>query len=191
MTRMEHLEARTLWNTGPPRLRYEEATIDVALKAATEFDAIAVLASAVQGRRTTAERLLGVVAARERVARRAFLVSVLTDIAEGTCSVLERVYLQRVERAHGLPRAARQVPGVASSKRVYRDAEYEGLIIELDGCPGGRCSTGLARRRGRWPLCSPSEAGPGRRPRVALHATYAVDWCSIVAPINRIDGCRG
>lgn len=133
VSRMEHLDARALWNTSPPRLRYEEATLDVALDAATEFDAIAVLANAVQGRRTTAARMLSSLAGRQRVARRGWLRSILRDIAEGTCSVLEHGYLTRVERAHGLPRARRQGAEATSSRRIYRDVEYDTLIVELDG----------------------------------------------------------
>jgi hypothetical protein len=99
------LDERVLWNAGPPRLRYEEAALDVAIEAVREFDAIAVLADAVQSRRTTARHLVQSLASRDRVPRRAWLESVLTDIADGTCSVLEHSYLARVERAHGLPRA--------------------------------------------------------------------------------------
>lgn len=130
---MEHLAERVLWNTSPPRLRYEEAAIDVALSSQGQFDAIAVLASAVQARRTTARRMLNSVAARERVAKRDWLTSVLTDIAEGTCSVLEHGYLTRVERPHGLPRPERQERSVTASAVVYRDADYGQLLVELDG----------------------------------------------------------
>jgi hypothetical protein len=37
------------------------------------------------------------------------MVGVLTDIAGGTCSVLEPGYLTRIERPHGLPTGRRQV----------------------------------------------------------------------------------
>jgi hypothetical protein len=127
------LDERVLWNAGPPRLRYEEAALDVAIEAVREFDAIAVLADAVQSRRTTARHLVQSLASRDRVPRRAWLESVLTDIADGTCSVLEHSYLARVERAHGLPRAQRQVAAPYASRMAYRDAEYGSLIVELDG----------------------------------------------------------
>ena len=131
--RMTQLESRVQWNTSPPRLRYEEAALDVAMSAATEFEAIAVLADAVQGRRTTARRLRTALADRPRASRRRWLDRVLADVAEGTCSVLEHGYLNRVERPHGLPRAVRQRPAGAS-RMAYRDAEYDGgLIVELDG----------------------------------------------------------
>jgi hypothetical protein len=100
------LDERVLWNASPPRLRYEEAVLDVAIEASRDFDAIAVLADAVQSRRTT---------------------------AEGTCSVLEHAYLHRVERPHGLPRPQRQERGVTTTGIVYRDLEYGTLIVELDG----------------------------------------------------------
>src|SRR5690606_31337244 len=52
----------------------------------------------------------------------------------GACSVLERGYLTRVERAHGLPAAARQVRDSLRGP-VYRDVEYRahGLLVALDG----------------------------------------------------------
>ncbi len=131
---LARLGERTLWNVGPPRLRLEEAVLHLACEAATEFDAIAVLANACQSRRTTATRLLAALDARLRVPRRRWLRAVLVDIAEGSCSVLERAYLQRVERAHGLPRAVRQRRAAAAAKVSYRDAEYgQRLIVELDG----------------------------------------------------------
>jgi hypothetical protein len=131
--RMAGLEQRVLWNLGPPRVRYEDAAIDVALAEPTDFDALAVLASACQSRRTTARRLLAEVESRERVARRIWLSGVLRDVAEGTCSVLEHGYLHRVERAHGLPSAQRQARATGSVGVVYRDADYGRVVIELDG----------------------------------------------------------
>ncbi|WP_301122315.1 type IV toxin-antitoxin system AbiEi family antitoxin domain-containing protein [Mycolicibacterium fortuitum] len=129
-----NLHERVLWNVSPPRMRYDEAAIDVACRAVSELDAIAVLANACQSRRTTADRLLRVLDSRARVRRRRWLRGVLADIADGTCSVLEHGYLVRVERPHGLPKAARQKRAKSSVGVCYRDAEYsERLIVELDG----------------------------------------------------------
>lgn len=129
-----HLDERVLWNVHPPRMRYDEAVLDVACRAGRELDAIAVLANACQSRRTTARRLLQALDSRERVRRRAWLRAVLVDISEGTCSVLEHGYLARVERPHRLPRATRQKRSASSVGVCYRDAEYsERLVIELDG----------------------------------------------------------
>jgi len=47
-----------MWNVGPPRLRVEEAALDVASACRTELDTAALLADVVQLRRTTAPRLI-------------------------------------------------------------------------------------------------------------------------------------
>ncbi|MUL82043.1 MULTISPECIES: type IV toxin-antitoxin system AbiEi family antitoxin domain-containing protein [unclassified Mycolicibacterium] len=131
---LAHLQERALWNVGPPRMRYDEAVLDVACRAGSELDAIAVLANACQSRRTTARRLLRALDSRGRLRRRRWLRAVLVDIADGTCSVLEHGYLVRVERPHGLPRATRQKRSASSVGVCYRDAEYsEQLVVELDG----------------------------------------------------------
>lgn len=128
------LQERVLWNVSPPRMRYDEATLDVACRAESELDAIAALANACQSRRTTAQRLLQALDSRRRLRRRRWLRAVLLDIADGTCSVLEHGYLVRVERPHGLPKAVRQKRAASSVGVCYRDAEYgEQLIVELDG----------------------------------------------------------
>jgi len=69
-----------------------------------------------------------------RLPSRGWLAEVLADVAVGTHSVLEREYLARVERAHGLPRATRQLRAVGESVR-YADAAYpeHDLELELDG----------------------------------------------------------
>lgn len=133
--RMLKFDGRVHWNLGPPRIRFDDAVLDVAADARTDLAAIAVLADACGARRTTARRLLVTLEGRGRIARRSWLESVLTDVAEGTCSVLEHGYLTRVERPHGLPSGRRQSTDVTCSGSVYRDVEYEGvaLIVELDG----------------------------------------------------------
>ena len=132
--RTAHLDARVLWHVGPPRLRYEEAALDVAAAATSDFDCLGELARAVQGRRTTAGRLLARLADRDRIARRDWIAAVLRDVADGACSVLEHGYLTRVERAHGLATARRQVRDRPGAGVVHRDVEYDGgLVVELDG----------------------------------------------------------
>lgn len=127
-------DERVQWQSSPPRVRIEHAVLMLASRAGNEADAIARLADAVQSRRTTASRLQEALAGHSRIPRRRFLAAVLGDVAAGACSVLEQGYLERVERAHGLPTAGRQL--IASSRgRVYRDVEYEdhALVLELDG----------------------------------------------------------
>lgn len=129
--RTDHLDARALWRTRPPRIRLEEALVDVASSARDEMTAVAALSGAVQARRTSAVRVAAALAGRERVPRRAFLREVLEDVGAGTGSVLEREYLKVVERAHVLPRGIRQVrDGSAVRDVVY---EEQRLVVELDG----------------------------------------------------------
>ena len=132
--RMAGLDERAVWNASPPRIRTEEALVDLAASAPTEWKAIEVVASSVQARLTTAARIRTALDRRERVARRAFLAGVLGDVEQGACSVLEHGYLTRVERAHGLPRAGRQVRDSPRGP-VYRDVDYRhfDLLVELDG----------------------------------------------------------
>lgn len=131
---LANLDERTLWNVSPPWLRYEDAVLDVACRAGSEFATIAVLADACQSRRTTTVRLRHTLDGRPRIRRRRWLTAVLADIAAGTCSVLEHAYLHRVERAHGFPPAVRQQRSDSSTNVCYRDTEYgRRLVVELDG----------------------------------------------------------
>ena len=133
--RQARLGSRVRWNLGPPRVRCEDAVLDVAADAGSDLDAVAALADACGSRRTTAVRLLEVLSERPRIARRAWLRQVLGDVAEGTCSVLEHGYLTRVERAHGLPLGQRQRSHRHADSALFRDVEYEEamVIVELDG----------------------------------------------------------
>lgn len=127
------LHDRVQWNLGPPRMRYDEAALDVALGASGELASIGAVARAVQGRHTTAVRMQLALAARKRAPRREFLEAVLRDVADGTCSVLEHAFLVRVERPHGLPGAERQQRGGTATGIVYRDVAYGQRLVELDG----------------------------------------------------------
>jgi hypothetical protein len=122
-------------NPTPPRLNLEHSLLDVAASAHRETDAVALLADACQGRRTTPERLLQTLRARSRLARRKYLLAVLADVSTGAYSALEHRYLTRVERPHGLPTGQRQRRIRSGRTVAYRDVEYLGLatVIELDG----------------------------------------------------------
>jgi hypothetical protein len=128
------LDKKVNWNLRPPRVRIEHAVLDLAAEAEDDFAAIETLSNAVQSRRTTAPRIRAVLDDRPRIARREFLGSVLNDIADGSCSVLEHGYLTKVERPHGLPSADRQLSGSARGP-VYRDVTYvaQSFVVELDG----------------------------------------------------------
>ncbi len=132
--RVVGLERKVLWNASPPRMKVEEAVLDEAARVARDLDAVAVIADVVRSRQTTADRLRVALARRNRVARRDLLRRVLRDMASGTCSVLEREFVARVERPHGLPVAQRQFR-LSAKGTLYRDAVYGdlGAIVELDG----------------------------------------------------------
>jgi hypothetical protein len=141
---------RVLWNAAPPRVRLEEAAVDVVARQTREFEAIAVLADICHSRRTTAARVRDAWAQRSRLRRRVWLGEILDDIARGTCSVLEHGYLTRIERSHGLPHDRRQAPpGRRARPRVQ-------------GC---RLPASADDRRAGQPVVPRHGAGPGRRPR--------------------------
>ncbi|MFT4200364.1 hypothetical protein [Gordonia sp. (in: high G+C Gram-positive bacteria)] len=144
--RYARLEEHAWWHTLPPRIRVEHALLDVAGEATTQIDAIASLADAVQARVTSVGRIRHALSERTVCRRRKLIAEVLTDIAEGTCSVLEHGYLTRVERPHGLPKPLRQAP-TRAGRRGLHDVEYRqwGLIVELDG----RFAHDTARARDR------------------------------------------
>lgn len=133
--RMADFDARTLWNTGPPRIRFEHSVLDVAGAAPSDLRAVAVLADACGSRRSTAERLRLTLDDRPRQQRRAWLSAMLDDVAAGTCSVLEHGYFNRVERPHDLPVGLRQASHRHSGVLTLRDVEYAevGVVVELDG----------------------------------------------------------
>ncbi|QIX27883.1 type IV toxin-antitoxin system AbiEi family antitoxin domain-containing protein [Nocardioides sp. JQ2195] len=135
VTRCRGFEERVQWNVSPPRLRFEEAVLDLAAGAPDDTSAIGVLADACQSRRTTAARLLSGLDNRRRMRRRAWLVNVLRDVAEGTCSALEHAHLANVERPHHLPRGERQARETSGSRLMFRDVKYpeQGVLVELDG----------------------------------------------------------
>lgn len=132
--RMAGLTERVNWNLGPPRVNYEDAVLDVAIRQHRRLDAIGVLSEAVGDRRTTAGRLRAKLQARARVPMRDWLSAVLADIGAGAWSVLEQGYLDQVERPHGLPAGRRQLRAVDGASARYRDVDLGGLaVIELDG----------------------------------------------------------
>jgi very-short-patch-repair endonuclease len=119
----------------PARTRIEETTLDLAGTATDLDDALAWLARACGGRLTTPNLLRAALGQRARIRWRSELAIALDDIAAGAHSVLELRYVRRVERAHRLPRARRQVRSAIGQHTGYRDALYTefGVAVETDG----------------------------------------------------------
>jgi hypothetical protein len=135
VTRRVDFERRVQLHLSPPRLRLDEALLDVASSCRDEATAVALLADACQQGSATAGRLHEAASARGRLPRRRALLEILADVAMGSMSVFERRYLVDVERAHGLPAACRQVRVVTRGGVTYRDVEYadQRVVVELDG----------------------------------------------------------
>ncbi|WP_121256244.1 type IV toxin-antitoxin system AbiEi family antitoxin domain-containing protein [Nocardioides ferulae] len=136
--RVADLDRIVHWQASPPRVRVEEAALEIAHRARSELDVVAVLADVVNRRLTTADRLKVALERRLRMARRRFVERLLDDLGSGVCSVLEHAFLVRVERAHGLPASDRQVVRTGRGGREYRDAGYPAYrtVVELDGWLG-------------------------------------------------------
>jgi very-short-patch-repair endonuclease len=119
----------------PPQTRLEETTLDLAEAAGGLDDALAWLARACGARLTRPDLLRTTIEQRARMRWRHELIVALDDISGGAHSVLELRHVRWVERAHGLPRAQRQVRVVTGARTGYRDALYAdfGLVVETDG----------------------------------------------------------
>lgn len=125
----------------PPRTLIEDTVLDLCdgqfsdgrRRSATHW-----VTTAVQRQLTTPERLRAALDTRRRITCRVELSALLTDVDAGVQSPLERRYLRRVERPHGLPVGSRQAPAVVDGRRARRDIRYadHGLLVELDGTDG-------------------------------------------------------
>ena len=123
-------------NTHPPRTRVEETVLDLTQTAKTFDDVCGWVTRAIARELTDETRLRQAMTSRKRMRWREDLAELIVAAAGGDHSVLEFRYHRDVERAHGLPESARQVPfTMPGGRRGRRDRVYEpfGLVIELDG----------------------------------------------------------
>jgi hypothetical protein len=133
--RRARFEGYVDWAAYPPRQLLAEAAVDAAAEAGDVNEAFRVLADLVQLKSLRATALIEALRRRPRMRDRRLLGELLEDLEAGACSVLEREYLRRVERAHGLPVGERQVADSVAGASVERDVTYAayGLVVELDG----------------------------------------------------------
>ena len=121
----------------PPHTLTDDTIIDLANATASLDDVIGWVTTAFARHLTSEWPLRQAIAARSRLRWRDQLDEIITFAAGGTHSVLEFRYDRDVERAHSLPRAARQVPFIKpDGRRGFRDRYYESygrLVVELDG----------------------------------------------------------
>jgi predicted transcriptional regulator of viral defense system len=120
----------------PPRTTIEETVLDLA-HAAKTFDDVCGWVTRAMARELTDEAMLqAAMKERQRLRWRNDLQQLIAAAARGDHSVLEFRYHRDVERAHGLPESARQVPFTTpGGRRGRRDRVYEpyDVAIELDG----------------------------------------------------------
>lgn len=126
----------------PVAVNEVDTVLDLAATAVRPDDVVGIVCAAVQARIRPA-RLLAALELRGRHPHRQLLVEILSDVADGVESALERRYRRDVERRHGLPRSALQVREHLSFGAIRSDAHYRGygVRVELDGAlahPGGR-----------------------------------------------------
>jgi hypothetical protein len=125
-----------LGGSQPPRTRVEETVLDLAQAAKTFDDVCGWVTRAIARELTDEARLHAAMTLRTKLRWRADLQELIVAAAGGDHSVLEFRYHRDVERAHGLPESARQVPfAKPNGRRGRRDRVYEpyGVVIELDG----------------------------------------------------------
>jgi hypothetical protein len=171
VARLTAFDAQAQQHLSPPRIRLEPAALQVAAASRTDDGAVAALADVCQTRRTTPDRLLRTLQATPRIRRRALLEEILADVASGAFSALERRFLVRVERAHGLPTGARQRRVTLGARPYVRDVTYLGLatVVELDG------RLGHERAADRWEDLERDIAGAG-----AGELTVRVGWLQVL-----------
>ena len=118
-----------------PRTSLADTILDLVAAARTDDDAYAWLSRVITSRLVTPEFVVEASAGRKKMPRRAWLSEALTDLADGVHFPLERRWYRDVERAHGLPRAHRQVKVKHANGTRYLDNLYEdyGVCVELDG----------------------------------------------------------
>ena len=129
---MTHLHSRTQWNLGPPRVRYEDAALDVAIASrpiSQPWTSLLPLFRRVGRRQRGCTP--GSTPACAHHDEPGWRVSSRTW-PQGLLGARARVPGPR-RRADGLPCAERQPRATATLGVVYRDVEYETLIVELDG----------------------------------------------------------
>ena len=118
--------AATLGGSKPPRTRVEETVLDLTQTAKTFDDVCGWVTRAIARELTDETRLSAAMSARTKLRWRADLHELIVAAAGGDHSVLEFRYHRDVERAHGLPESARQVPFTKpGGRRGRRDRVYD------------------------------------------------------------------
>ncbi len=135
----------------PPYTFAEETLVDLVHGATNIDDVIAHVTAGLAKKRVSAGRLRKVATARKKLRWRGDLTEIIQAGAGGAHSVIEYRYDHDVERAHGLPSAAKQVKYIKpDGSRGYRDRYYEEYELSWSSTESGttRRSTEAATRTG-------------------------------------------
>jgi hypothetical protein len=119
----------------PRRTRLPRSIVDAASWASTDLRAQAILASGVQQGLVTPQALQLVADANANLLRRAIITETITDVAGGSLSVYEILFI-RLCRRFGFPEPTRQRRRRdASGRWRYLDADFDEyyLVVEIDG----------------------------------------------------------
>ena len=135
VVRSDAVVARADLRREPPRTTVEDTVLDLVNDSRDDHEAIGWITAALSARKTYPGRLLLASSRRQRLARRSVVEATCGRVRAGSTSPLEIGWVDRVERPHGLPKAARQEVGAGRVGRVFRDIVYEafGVLVELDG----------------------------------------------------------
>jgi hypothetical protein len=119
----------------PPRTTVEDTVLDLVDVSEDDRGAVGWITAAFSARATDPRRLLQAAERRPRMVRRSLVETTCAKVRAGATSPLEIGWLDRVERPHGLPQAARQRVASGRDGRVFRDVVYDGygVVVELDG----------------------------------------------------------
>lgn len=175
---------------GLPVTTAADTVLDLVAEMRSPHDVVALLTDACRSHSLGPQAILAAMGQRKRQRHRQLVKDVLGDVVAGVESVLEHRYLVKVERAHGLPRARRQVKGRAGGVTTRRDVEYEEyeIVVELDGRLGHE---GAGRHRDRH-----RDNASTRRGKATLRYGHAdlADPCGVaeeVADVLRAQGWNG
>jgi hypothetical protein len=119
----------------PPRTRIDDTVADLVDASNTLDAAIDWITRACGRRLTTPTHLRTAFEQRPKLRWRDAVGAILADVADGCHSLLELRYLERVERAHGLPVGRRQATRRRAGGNTYEDVRHDeyGVVVELDG----------------------------------------------------------
>lgn len=119
-------------SAGIPRVRPEFALIHAAQWARSDRQAALLICLPIQQRLVRPRSVMEAWATVTRSHRRGFIGPVIQDVCDGAHSLGELDFAGWCRR-YGIPPPRRQSIRVLPSGRIYLDAEWDGLVVEIDG----------------------------------------------------------